>query len=116
MDNNLQKQKTKEPAAKNTVVRYEKESLDKLTAGVERLCLKADRIAAFLPVIDEIKASIEELSGNIMYLDRRLKQMHNPIAEEMRQYLQKYGTGLLDKVLEEQEKNTPEGEKINFYI
>lgn len=51
-----------------------------------------------------------------MYLDRRLKQMHNPIAEEMRQYLQKYGTGLLDKVLEEQEKNTPEGEKINFYI
>ena len=37
MDNNLQKQKTKEPAAKNTVVRYEKESLDKLTAGVERL-------------------------------------------------------------------------------
>lgn len=116
MDNNLQKQKTKEPAAKNTVVRYEKESLDKLTAGVKRLCLKADRIAALLPVIDEIKASIEELSGNIMYLDRRLKQMHNPIAEEMRQYLQKYGTGLLDKVLEEQEKNTPEGEKINFYI
>ena len=116
MDNNLQKQKTKEPAAKNTVVRYEKESLDQLTAGVERLCIKADRIAALLPVIDEIKASIEELSGNIMYLDRRLKQMHNPIAEEMRQYLQKYGTGLLDKVLEEQEKNTPEGEKINFYI
>lgn len=84
-----------------TIVRYDKESLDRLTEELQKTQNDVRRILSFSEAIDEIRATLASLSDTLQFLEWRIQQLHEPFAEEMRQYLAEHGMDLIDKITEE---------------